>query len=181
MADRRGGWQGGRVLIVMSGLPGAGKSAVADDLGRALPAPVLSVDPIEAALREAGIAADQPTGYAAYVVADAQARRMLALGQTVVIDAVNNLAIAQAGWRDVARDTGVPMRIIEVVCSDVELHRRRLASRIRDLPGFREPTWADVLVRQAEADPWPEDHLVLDSVAEPGANLACALAYVTAA
>jgi predicted kinase len=57
------------MLIVMAGLPGSGKSAVADAVGRALNLPVLSVDPIEAAMCRAGIDRTQPTGLAAYVVA----------------------------------------------------------------------------------------------------------------
>lgn len=48
----------------MAGLPGAGKSAVADALGRALDATVLSVDPVEAAMWRAGVGRDQPTGRA---------------------------------------------------------------------------------------------------------------------
>lgn len=43
------------MLIVLAGLPAAGKSAVVEDLGRSLPAAVLSVDPVEAALWRAGI------------------------------------------------------------------------------------------------------------------------------
>ena len=35
------------LLIVLSGLPGTGKSAIADGIGRATGLPVLSVDPIE--------------------------------------------------------------------------------------------------------------------------------------
>jgi predicted kinase len=38
------------MLMVFSGLPGTGKSAIADEVGRRLPAPVFSVDPIEAAI-----------------------------------------------------------------------------------------------------------------------------------
>jgi predicted kinase len=38
------------MLIVMSGLPGVGKSSTADTLGRRLAVPVLSVDPVEAAM-----------------------------------------------------------------------------------------------------------------------------------
>lgn len=167
-------------LIVMSGLPGVGKSVVAEGLGRALPAPVLSVDPIEAALWRAGIARDQPTGYAAYAVADEQARRLLGLGLTVVIDAVNNVVPAQDGWFAVARDLHVPVRVIEVICSDPDLHRDRLARRVRDLGPFREPTWDDVLARDAESQPWTVDRLTLDSVDDADANVARALAYVSA-
>jgi AAA+ superfamily predicted ATPase len=36
-----------RMLVVMTGLPGTGKTAVAEAVARALPAPVFSVDPIE--------------------------------------------------------------------------------------------------------------------------------------
>ncbi|WP_404963061.1 hypothetical protein [Streptomyces sp. 147326] len=38
----------------MAGLPGAGKSSVAEALGRELAAPVVSADPIEAAMWRAG-------------------------------------------------------------------------------------------------------------------------------
>lgn len=72
------------MLIAMAGLPGSGKSAVAVELGRRLAAPVVSVDPIEAAMWRAGIDRGQPTGYAAYVVAEAVADGVLALGRTVV-------------------------------------------------------------------------------------------------
>lgn len=43
------------MLIVVSGLPGAGKSVLADALGPRLGAAVLSVDPIEAAIWRWGI------------------------------------------------------------------------------------------------------------------------------
>ena len=42
-------------LVMLGGLPGAGKSALADDLRTALPAVVLSVDPVEDAMYRAGI------------------------------------------------------------------------------------------------------------------------------
>ncbi|MGH3568253.1 MAG: AAA family ATPase [Pseudonocardia sp.] len=48
------------MLIVMSGLPGSGKSTIGRALAARLPAALVSVDPIDAALRRAGIAADQP-------------------------------------------------------------------------------------------------------------------------
>jgi predicted kinase len=79
------------MLIVMAGLPGSGKSTVAEGLGRRLAAPVLSVDPVESALWRAGISREEPTGLAAYVVVEAMAADVLALGQTVVVDAVNDV------------------------------------------------------------------------------------------
>ncbi|HEU0239626.1 MAG TPA: AAA family ATPase [Micromonosporaceae bacterium] len=172
---------GGTVLIVMSGLPGAGKSAIADAVGRQLPAAVLSVDPIENAMLRSGIAREQPTGLAAYMVADAVARHLVALGQSVVIDAVNDVAPARDQWRAIAREHDVVMPVIEVVCSSEPTHRARLAARVRDLPGFSEPTWDDVLRRQAEFEPWAQERLVLDSVDDPERNVARALAYLRSA
>jgi predicted kinase len=43
------------VLIVVAGLPAAGKTTLAGDLGRALRCTVIGVDPVEAAIWRAGI------------------------------------------------------------------------------------------------------------------------------
>src|SRR5215468_11233932 len=162
----------------MSGLPGVGKSAMAEAIGRALGATVLSVDPIEAALWQAGIARDQPTGVAAYQVADVLAREQIQLGGVVVIDAVNGVEIARAQWRAIASDFDIPMRVIEVVCSDVELHQSRVAARLRDLAEFPELTWSYVLETKAEFEPWIDERLTIDSADDLEANISRALGYV---
>ena len=54
----------GRVLVVMAGLPGSGRSAVAEDLAKALRCAVLPVDPVEAAMWRSGVSREQPTGIA---------------------------------------------------------------------------------------------------------------------
>jgi hypothetical protein len=143
-----------------------------------LRAPVAAVDPIEAAMRRAGIGPKQPTGLAAYVVAEALARRMLAIGLDVVIDAVNAVGPAQGQWIGAAADVGVPLRVIEVVCSDTRPHRARLAARTRDLPGLPEPTWDDVLPVGAGFERWTVDRLLLDGL---DGNVSRALDYVGAA
>ena len=76
-----------QVLIVLSGLPGSGKSTVAEGLSRALSMPAFSVDPIEAAMWRNGLARDQ-TGIAAYEVAITLAGENLRLGHSVIVDAV---------------------------------------------------------------------------------------------
>ena len=123
------------VLVVMAGLPGAGKSAVAEDLGVALGCAVLSVDPVEAAMWRAGVSRDQPTGLAAYVVVDVLAAEQLALGHDVIIDAANAVEPAREQWRQLARRTGEVLRFIEVRCSDEGEHRRRLEGRERGIDG----------------------------------------------
>ncbi len=159
----------------MSGLPGAGKSTAAADLARALPAAVLSVDPIEAAMWRAGIDRYQPTSLAAYVVVEAVADELLGLGQTVIVDAVNDVDAARAQWRALARRRKVALRFIEVVCPDPVLHRQRLEGRRRAIEGFYEPTWASVADRRARFEEWHQDRLVLDSTDCQAENLAAAL------
>ncbi|MDE3722965.1 ATP-binding protein [Nocardiopsis sp. N85] len=163
------------MLIAMAGLPGAGKSSVAESLGRELAAPVVSVDPIEAAMWRAGVARGQPTGLAAYAVAEAVADGVLALGQTVIIDAVNAVEEAREQWRSLAVRHGVPVVFIEVVCSDPAVHRGRLEGRSRGIEGFHEPTWEAVERRREEFAPWAGDRLVLDSVIDVPSNVARAL------
>lgn len=166
------------MLVVLSGLPGSGKSAIADELGRRLPAVVLSVDPIEAAIWRCGIPPSFETGVAAYEVAAVLAGHQLELGLPAIADAVNSLEVARDMWRRAARNAGVPMRVIEVICSDAAVHRGRLADRVRTIDGFPEPTWDDVVARRGEWQDWQENRLVLDSTHRLADNIDDALSYL---
>jgi predicted kinase len=154
------------MLIAMCGLPGSGKSTVADDLGRRRGWPVLSVDPVEAAIRRAGVAPGQPVGLAAYVVVEAVAEHLLTLGQTVVVDAVNDVPEARGQWLALAERRGVPLQFVEVVCSDPEVHRRRLESRRRGLVGMDEPSWDSLVPRRAELQRWTGERITVDSLGD---------------
>ncbi|MGH1523372.1 AAA family ATPase [Leifsonia sp. L25] len=117
------------VLIVTAGLPGSGKSTIAEIIAGRLGATAISVDPIEAAILKAGIDSDQPTGLAAYLVAERMAEQVLLSGHSVVVDAVNAVEPARLQWRDLAERCGVKLRVVETVCFDDELHEQRLAKR----------------------------------------------------
>ena len=164
-------WQTGRVLVMMSGLPGSGKSHLAQALGAELRAVIVSVDPIEDAMIESGLPMSFETGVAAYQVAATVASAQLRNGLTVIADAANYLEVGREIWRRVADETGVPLQAIEVVCSDTELHRSRLESRRRGLRAYPEPSWADVERRASEVEPWTMPRLVVDSAGDPGEML----------
>lgn len=166
------------MLIALAGLPGVGKSTFARALGRALHAPVLSVDPIEATLLRTGFDRGHATGLAAYLVAEALAGRQLEIGLTAIIDAANYVEPGRQMWRDLAARRAVPLRWIELVSYDEAAHRARLEARGVDITGFHEVTWADVLRRRAETDPWGDERLVLDTVAPVEALVERALAYL---
>ena len=74
------------MLIVLGGLPGVGKSALARSLAQRIGAVLLRIDPIEQAMRNAGLIVSGPQGYLA--VRD-HSQDNLRMGQTVVVDAVN--------------------------------------------------------------------------------------------
>ncbi|UOW01154.1 AAA family ATPase [Agrococcus sp. SCSIO52902] len=150
-------------LIVLAGLPGVGKSAVAASTAAALGCTVVSVDPLEAAMWRAGVPRDAATGLAAYVVAEAVAEAQLRLGGAVVVDAVNDHPAAREQWRALAARTGALLLFAEVLLEDRAEHRRRLEQRVRDLDGFPEPTWAEVESRRAAFDEWADDRLRLDA------------------
>jgi predicted kinase len=176
---RCGRWHDEAVLVVVSGLPGVGKSSMADALGRKLGAAVLSVDPIEAAIWRCGIRPSFETGVAAYEVAAVLAEHQLGLGLTVIVDSVSSLEVARDRWRQAAQRSGNTMRVVEVICSDEASHRQRLGARARGIDGFPEPSWDDVLRRRDEWQPWVDDRLVVDSMRGLDENVADAVAFLT--
>lgn len=166
------------MLVALTGLPGTGKSMLADALGIALPATVVSVDPVEAALWRAGIHRSEPTGLAAYSVAAAVTESQLRLGHSVVVDAVNAAAPARQVWEMLARGYQVALRVIEVTCSDEALHRRRLAKRTRSA---EEPavTWSDVELLRAEYRSWQADGLLIDAADDFEINVRTAIRHAS--
>ena len=159
------------MLIVLSGLPATGKTAVGAAVARELGAVLLSVDPIDSALAEAGVEETGPPGLAAYAVVGAIAEQNLELGLAVVVDAVNAVGEAKTFWIELARRRGVPLLAIEAVVSDPAVHRARLDTRERDLE-IPEPTWEAVTLRQAEWVAWPFAPLVIDAIAPLADNVA---------
>jgi predicted kinase len=169
------------MLVVMTGLPGTGKSAVAEAVAKALCAPVFSVDPLEAVLLRAGIDRERRSDIAAYDLAAALATSQLQLGQSAVVDAVNAWERLRRWFLNLAEPSGSPAALIETICSEPQLHRDRFESRDRAIQGWiYEPTWQDVECRMLEYEPCSSERLVLDAVEPLEANAQAAIEYVTA-
>jgi predicted kinase len=155
------------VLLVVSGLPGVGKSAVAADLASRLTAVHLAIDPVEDALLGAGLPRGWQTGVAAYEVTRASAELNLAAGRVVVVDAVNDSEPARATWRAAADRTQVPLVFVLLTCLDEGEHRRRLEGRVRGFGRVAEPTWDEVVQRRAAYEPWGDDECIVVDAGRP--------------
>jgi predicted kinase len=109
-------------------------------------------------------------GPSGYLVAYGLATENLRLGRSVVADSMNPLPITREAWRRAAEAAGSPIFEIEIVCSDLAEHRRRIETRAGDIPGLVSPTWRQVLDKPYEA--WDRPHLVLDTAGcSPEASL----------
>lgn len=147
------------MLIIFGGLPGSGKSTIAQLLVQKRPAAYLRVDAIEHAILQSKDHKNVgPTGY---LVAYALATSNLALGVPVVADSVNPLEITRRAWREVATKMTSPFIEVEVVCSDWLEHKRRVVSRKSDIPGFKLPTWDSVV--SSEYERWKSLRLKIDT------------------
>ena len=145
------------MLIVLSGLPGVGKTTIARGLAHALGAVHVRIDSLEQALRNMGV---EVTGEG-YAAAQAVSEDNLRLGRIVIADCVNPDPQSRSEWHSVADRTSVRAVDVEIVCSDQDEHRRRIESRVPDIPGHRLPTWTEVVER--DYCPWEGDRLVIDT------------------
>lgn len=149
-------------IIVISGLPGAGKSTLAEGLSQKLEIPLFSVDPIESSIIKAGIKRSFETGLAAYLVAETLASEHLKLGISVIIDAVSPVKESRDMWHNLSDKHKAKLIIIECILESY-IHKKRIESRVRNIPGIPEVTWADVENRGKEYLEWTEPRLVIDS------------------
>lgn len=137
------------ILYVFSGLPGSGKSTLASLLAQKLSCTYLRIDVIEQGLRDLCSFDVKGEGYRlAYRIAADNLR----LGLDVIADCCNPWNLTRKEWENVAKKEQVSCINIEVSCSDVIEHRRRVEGRTTDIEGLKLPSWAEILSRDYQ--PW---------------------------
>jgi predicted kinase len=167
-------------LIVFSGLPGTGKSSLAEAMGRDFRIPVFAKDWLEATLLRSDLkptSEEKSLGFAGYELLTTLAERQLMLGQSVILDSVAASQSIRSGWRQLSDQYQTDWRVVECICSDQPLHRSRLSGRKRDIPGWHELEWSEVERVKRYYVPWEGERLVLDMTNSFSENLWKAKTY----
>jgi len=175
----------GRVrLILLGGVPASGKSTLAEGLGDAIPAAVLSSDRARKELSGIpptqhmharfgeGIYTPEFTGRTYKRLAD-QVERLLALGETAIVDA----SFSTGEQRELLRSVGhlTSADVIELRCfAPKEVLESRLRSRAAQPATFSDAD-SDIAHHMAAiTDPWPEAQAI-DTQGAPADSLRLAI------
>jgi predicted kinase len=148
------------VLVVLAGPPGTGKTTIARSLAECLGAVYLRIDSIEQAMRRSVLCLERAED-AGYLIAYSLAEDNLRNGLDVVADSVNGIELTRRAWQEIAERSSCRLVDVELTCSDVAEHRRRVEQRLPDREGQRLPTWEDVIGRTYE--PWRRYRLTIDT------------------
>lgn len=169
-------------LIVFSGLPGTGKSVLAEAVSREFCIPVFAKDWIEATLLRCELAPtnqEKPLGSAGYQLLTVLAKRQLMLGQSVILDSVASTKSIRSCWQRLAEKYHAEWLAIECTCSDEKVHRAHLGRRQRRIPGWHELEWSEVERVRGYYHPWDEDRLILDAIKPLKENLKHLFEYLS--
>lgn len=158
-----------RLLVLVTGLQGTGKSTIADAAACYLGAAVLSHDWAMSGLKpfpSIGNALDGmgPLGHRriGWSVLRALAREQLRRGCSVVLDGVAR-AEEIGDCRRLAGEERARFVLVVTGCSDRGLHRSRVEGRQRSIRGWYELDWPQVERAIATWEPIEEPHLMLDA------------------
>ena len=167
-------------LIALAGLPACGKSTLARQLARVLPAAILDKDPIRAAVFspediEYSLAQDD----FCFDIMLQTALYLLAKGRPVILDGrpfsrryqVERLA-------SFAHENGLPLKLIEAVCPDEVAHQRLEQDKSQGSHLAQNRDVAMYLKVKAQAEPINLPHLVVDTSQPLDEIVAICLDYI---
>jgi predicted kinase len=165
-------------VIVLSGLPGTGKTRLAEGLARRRGISVFSVAWVLGALAPFGMLERHDRGPIAYTLLTALVEHQLRLGQSAIVDGMVGANDVRRRLRELAQLHGAAFRAIECVCSDPAVHRDRIESRHDQVPGWPDPGWDHVVEVRRRYEPWADERSVLDSIDSFEENLVAAERFV---
>ena len=164
-----------QTLLLFSGLPGTGKSTLANRLARELQIPLLCIDDVTG-----DVPADADVAFWDSKVAILLdlTRTQLELGLSVIVDSVfMNLDRYHA--RDMARKNDVRFLPVYVFMSDEEVWKERVRKRYNELNNLAVATWDRIQHQRQHFREWdPETALFIDSIDPLDRNTETVLNFV---
>jgi predicted kinase len=146
---------GEATLVVFGGVPGSGKSAVAERVGAALDVPVFALDWLLGALSPFGMRHRLDLMSIGSELLTTLAYRELFDGRSAIIDTTSEDPDSRARWESLATAAGATFLPVVCVCSDPALHRERVERRQRGIPGWADAgDWPNVRLRRDSFPPW---------------------------
>jgi predicted kinase len=151
----------GALLIVFGGVPGSGKSTVAEQVGAVLDIPVFALDWLLGALTPFGMRHRPDLMDVGNELLTTLAYRELAAGRSAILDTTSENPAARARWRSLTAAAAATFLPVVCLCTDETLHRHRVEQRTRGIPGWADAgDWPNARARLAAFPPWPEAVLV---------------------
>lgn len=170
--------QGQPRLIVVSGLPGTGKTTVAEHVARSTGATVLSLAWLLGVLKSTEACDTARSSELAYDLLSRLAEHQLRMRCSIVLDSMAGSGPVRERWRRLASESSARLLVIECVCSDATVHRQRVGARQGGIPGWRDPDWSHVEQMRSRYEPWHEERLVIDAADSMDENVRRVEAYV---
>lgn len=169
-----------RQVVVVTGLPGTGKSTLAEQLAVDTGTPCFAGDWLLGSIAPSGVLTSVPRATVTALYRGllyTLLTRQLRLGQSAIVDGVLDDPTARSWEHDVAA-LGGRLSVVVCHCRDEAVHRSRLEGRVRGIPGWHEIDWAHVERMREEYPPLTVPHLGVDSLDDLQGNLAAVRRYV---
>jgi adenylate kinase family enzyme len=163
-------------MIVIGGVPGTGKSTLAKALSKELNIPAFSKDELEAAVSRKGLCNNKEMRGVGFEIMAVLAKNQIENNNSAIFDFIASKSRVIEQWPELLESE---IKYIECICSDEETHKKRIQSRNRNIDGWYELVWEDVLPIKRGFQPLMTKRLILDSVNNLGENIQMAIEYVS--
>jgi adenylate kinase family enzyme len=163
-------------IIVIGGVPGTGKSTLAKALSKVLNIPAFSKDELEAAIARKGLFSSKDMRGVGFEIMSVLAKNQIENNNSAIFDLIASRSRVIEQWPQLLE---CEVKYIECICSNEEIHKERIESRNRNIEGWYELLWDDVLSIKSFFNPLMTERLTLDSMNGLSANIKLAVGYVS--